>query len=298
MKWYWIAVALMGVVIIILCVLLLLRRKRITELRAALDAYLKTGKPLPYSLREGDIALLQNELSDLVARLELEKQKAKDVDRKNAAFAADVSHQLKTPLAGLRLYCELDAANGNPNAEKELRLIEKTERLVAELLKLQKIRADSFDFTFEDAALQTLTEETFAAFRPLYPQKRFELTGTAILRCDRAWLNEALSNIVKNACEHTPEDGRIKARILDSDESVILTLEDNGGGVPPTDLPHLFERFYKAKNASPDSTGLGLAITKEIVSKHHGTVTAENAGEGLRLTLCFPKIDANRKIGT
>ena len=298
MKWYWIAIVLMGVVIIVLCVLLLLRRKRIAELRVALDAYLKNGTPFPYSLREGDLALLQNELADLIARLELEKQKAKDVDRKNAAFAADVSHQLKTPLAGLRLYCELDAADGNPNAEKELRLIEKTERLVAELLKLQKIRADNFDFTFEDAALETLTEETFAAFRPLYPQKRFELTGTAVLRCDRAWLNEALSNIVKNACEHTPEDGRVRARILDSDESVILTLEDNGGGVPASELPHLFERFYKAKNASPDSTGLGLAITKEIVSKHHGTVTAENAGEGLLLTLCFPKIDTNRKIGT
>ena len=298
MKWYWIAVALMGVVIIVLCVLLLLRRKRFAELRVALDAYLKNGTPFPYSLREGDLALLQNEFADLIARLELEKQKAKDVDRKNAAFAADVSHQLKTPLAGLRLYCELDAADGNPNAEKELRLIEKTERLVAELLKLQKIRADSFDFTFEDTALETLTEKTFAAFRPLYPQKRFELTGTAVLRCDRAWLNEALSNIVKNACEHTPKDGRIQAVIQDSDESVTLTLEDNGGGVPASELPHLFERFYKAKNASPDSTGLGLAITKEIVSKHHGTVTAENAGEGLWLTLCFPKIDANRKIGT
>ena len=296
MKWYLFVIVGMGVVNLILCALLLLRKKRINELRAGLDAYLKTGKPLPYSLCEGDLALLQNELSDLVSRLELEKQRAKDVDRKNAAFAADVSHQLKTPLAGLRLYCELDAQSGNPNAEKELRLIEKTERLVAELLKLQRIRADSFDFTFEGAALHTLTEETFAAFRPLYPQKRFELTGTAVLRCDRAWLNEALSNIVKNACEHTPEDGRIQAVIQDSGESVILTLEDNGGGVPAADLPHLFERFYKAQNASPDSTGLGLAITKEIVSKHHGTITAENAGEGLRLTLCFPKIDANRKI--
>ena len=286
----------MGVVILILCALLLLRKKRVNELRAALDAYLKTGKPLPYSLREGDLALLQNELSDLVSRLELEKQRAKDADRKNAEFAADVSHQLKTPLSGLRLYCELDAQNGKSNAEKELRLIEKTERLVAELLKLQEIRADSFDFVFEDAALDILMEETFAAFRPLYPQKHFEATGSAVLRCDRAWLNEAVSNIVKNACEHTPEDGRIQVRIVDGDESVTLTLEDDGGGVPAAELPRLFERFYKAKNASPDSTGLGLAITKEIVSKHHGTVTAENAEEGLRLTLCFPKIDANRKI--
>ncbi len=296
MKWYWIAVTLMGFVIIVLCVLLLLRRKRIAELRAALGTYLKNDTPLPYSLREGDLALLQNELADLIARLELEKQKAKDIDRKNAAFAADVSHQLKTPLAGLRLYCELDAQNGSANAEKELRLIEKTERLVVELLKLQKIRADSFDFTFEDAALDILIEETFAAFRSLYPQKRFSVTGSAVLRCDRAWLNEAVSNIVKNACEHTPEDGQIRAAIENGDESVTLTLEDNGGGVPEAELPHLFERFYKAKNASPDSTGLGLAITKEIVSKHHGTITAENAGEGLRLTLCFPKIDANVKI--
>ena len=213
MKWYLFVILGMGVVILILCALLLLRKKRINELRAALDAYLKNGKPLPYSLREGDLALLQNELSELVSRLELEKQRAKDVDRKNAQFAADVSHQLKTPLAGLRLYCELDAQSGNPNAEKELRLIEKTERLVSELLKLQKIRADSFDFIFEDAALELLTEETFAAFRPLYPQKRFELSGAAVLRCDRAWLGEAVSNIVKNACEHTPEDGRIQASI-------------------------------------------------------------------------------------
>ncbi|MBQ6021240.1 MAG: HAMP domain-containing histidine kinase [Clostridia bacterium] len=296
MKYYLFVILGMGVVILLLAALLFLRKKRIAKLRTALDVYLKTGKPLPYSLREGDLALLQNELSDLISRLELEKQRAKDADRKNAEFAADVSHQLKTPLAGLRLYCELDAQDGNPNTEKELRLIEKTERLVAELLKLQKIRADSFDFVFEDAALELLTEEAFAAFRPLYPQKRFELTGSAVLRCDRAWLGEAFSNILKNACEHTPEDGRIRCSIQDGDESVTLTLEDNGGGVPTSELPHLFERFYKAKNASPDSTGLGLAITKEIVSKHHGTVTAENAEKGLRLTLCFPKIDANQKI--
>ena len=296
MMWYGIALVLAGLVIAGLCAALLRRKRRTASLRTALEAYLKTGAPLPYSLREGDLALLQNEISQLIARLELEKQKARDADRKNAAFAADVSHQLKTPLAGLRLYCELDAEQGSANAEKELRLIEKTERLVAELLKLQKIRADSFDFAFAEADLRTLTEEVFAAFRPLYPQKRFEATGAAALRCDRAWLNEALSNIVKNACEHTPADGRIQVTIQDGDESVVIQVDDNGGGVPSAELPHLFERFYKAPNASPDSTGLGLAITKEIVAKHHGTVTAENAGEGLRLTLCFPKIDANQKI--
>ena len=296
MRWFLIAAVATAIVIAGLCIALLRQKRRTASLRAALDAYLKNGTPLPYSLREGDPALLQNEIADLIARLELEKQKSGDVERKNAAFAADVSHQLKTPLAGLRLYCELDAGQGSANAEKELRLIEKTERLVAELLKLQKIRADSFDFAFADADLRALTEEVFAAFRPLYPQKRFEATGAAVLRCDRAWLGEALSNIVKNACEHTSADGAVRATIENGDDSVILTLEDNGGGVPAAELPHLFERFYKATNASPDSTGLGLAITKEIVSRHHGTVTAENGEAGLRLTLCFPKIDANQKI--
>ena len=296
MNGYLIAAVVFAAAAAALCAALILRKKRLAALRTALDAYLRDGTPLPFSLREGDAAQLQNEICELAARLEREKQKTKEVERKNAEFAADVSHQLKTPLAGLRLYCELEAENGSETAMKELRLIEKTERLTAELLKLQKIRADSFDFSFEGTPLAALIREKIASFQPLWPEKRFTVDGSASLRCDRAWLGEAISNIIKNACEHTDAAGSVAARLEETEETVTLTIEDDGGGVPAEELPHLFERFYKAKNASPDSTGLGLAITREIVSKHHGTVAAENTEKGLRLTLCFPKIDANIKI--
>ena len=194
----------------------LCNNRRLKQLSENMEDYLVgIGGNLPLSLKEDTIAQVENAAMEMQNRIDVAEERFRQEAKRTSNLTADISHQLKTPLASLRLYCEMDAQNGNANAEKELRLIEKTEHLVAELLKLQKIRADSFDFTFEDAALHTLTEETFAAFRPLYPQKRFELSGTAVLRCDRAWLEEAFSNIVKNACEHTPKDGRIPVPVAD-----------------------------------------------------------------------------------
>ena len=75
-----------------------------------------------------------------------------------------------------------------------------------------------------------------------------------------------------------------------------VVIEDNGGGVPEAELSKLFERFHRSVNASPDSAGIGLAITKAIVEKHHGTIIAENSNKGLRVSMCFPIIDANLKL--
>ena len=75
-----------------------------------------------------------------------------------------------------------------------------------------------------------------------------------------------------------------------------MIIEDNGGGVAEDELSMLFRRFHRSQNASPDSAGIGLAITKAIVEKHHGTITAENSEKGLRVSMCFPIIDANLKL--
>ena len=128
-------------------------------------------------------------------------------------------------------------------------------------------------------------------FRPLFPNKKYTVSGESRFRLDKAWLSEALGNVVKNASEHTAENGKIAITIENSEQSTTVSIKDNGGGVPEEELSKLFQRFHRTENANPNSAGIGLAITKAIVEKHHGTITAENTGEGLNVIMCFPHID-------
>ncbi|MDD2504195.1 MAG: ATP-binding protein [Clostridia bacterium] len=111
--------------------------------------------------------------------------------------------------------------------------------------------------------------------------KSFNISGNAFLRCDSDWLGEAFLNVLKNSCEHTQDDGKILVFIESSEASVTVTIEDNGGGIPKEQLRGLFHRFSRSyRAASKGGAGIGLAITKTIVEKHHGTIYAENTAEG------------------
>ena len=128
-------------------------------------------------------------------------------------------------------------------------------------------------------------------FKPLFKEKNFELNGTSKIRCDREWIYEALSNIIKNACEHTDDKGNIKITITDSERSATIEIEDDGGGMAEEEIPNLFTRFYKAENSAKSNTGIGLAISKAIIERHHALITAQNKNDGLCITICLPKID-------
>ncbi|MBQ4267196.1 MAG: HAMP domain-containing histidine kinase, partial [Clostridia bacterium] len=217
--------------------------------------------------------------------------------KNNTEFISDISHQLKTPLAGLRLYCEMEH-NSTPSnhTEKELVLISKMEKLIYNVLKLEKIRSDTYVMNFEETELSDLLLDLKAEFATLFPNKTITVKGGGSLRTDKSWLREALGNVIKNACEHTKADGKVDIIIEEAEKSVSVIIEDNGGGVHENELPMLFRRFHRTENASPDSAGIGLSITKAIVEKHHGTITAENSEKGLRVVMCFPIIDANLKL--
>lgn len=292
-----VALIVMTVLCAVLIALHIINKNKTCALTQSIDKFIKDGTMTELSTSDGDFAHLQSNVCELESRLIQEREYTKLEAKNNTEFISDISHQLKTPLAGLRLYCEMEH-NTTPSShtEKELALISKMEKLIYNVLKLEKIRSDTYVMNFEETELSDLLLDLKAEFSALFPTKTITIKGSVSLRTDKAWLREALGNVIKNACEHTKADGKVDITIEQAEKSVSVIIEDNGGGVPEKELPMLFRRFHRTENASPDSAGIGLSITKAIVEKHHGTITAENSEKGLRVSMCFPIIDANLKL--
>ena len=289
--------AVLAVCVIVLSCVFAKRKKRIRTITRSIDQYLETGAVTDFSTRDDLLAQLQNAVFDLESRLEREKQNTRERSRQNTEFISDVSHQLKTPLAGLRLYCEMEhAANPSDHTQKELALVGKMEDLIARLLRLEKIRTDAYAMHFQTYDAADLIDPLIAPFRHLFPKKQYSVTARGKVRCDQEWLGEAVGNLIKNASEHTAPDGCVAVSVQEKNGAAQIAVQDNGGGVPKQDLPLLFTRFHKAQNALPSSAGIGLAITKAVVEKHHGTVSAENKNGGLCVVICLPHIDGSVAI--
>ncbi len=269
-------------------------KRRCERLSQQIQAFLLGGRLPAYSVKDDTFSLLENAVIDLENKLLLERQNTEARGRENADFVADISHQLKTPLAALKLYSELDAGRyPASHAEKQLVLLERMETLIHSLLRLENLRANAYTMQFAPCELCDIVSDVWNELRVLYPHKRCNISGRAVLRCDAAWMREALMNILKNSCEHTPEDGWLSVQIEQTAASVSVTVRDNGGGVPEEELPLLFRRFFHSSHSqNKNSAGIGLAFTREIITKHHGTVCAQNGAEGLCVHICLPVIDA------
>ncbi|MCM1467517.1 MAG: HAMP domain-containing histidine kinase, partial [Alistipes sp.] len=215
-----------------------------------------------------------------------------------AESLADISHQIRTPLTSIDLLasmlCEENVSEKRrQELSRELReLLFRIEWLVTSLLKISKLDAGCVSLKKESVPLGELIEKATESLLVPMELRGQELTvnvqGT--FSGDVLWTCEALSNIVKNCMEHTQDGGRIK---ITASENVLYTeivISDNGSGIAPEDLPHIFERFYKGKNSGDKSFGIGLFLARSIITAQNGTVRAENkANGGARFTLRFYK---------
>lgn len=284
-----------GLILALICLVLLLyifrMHHRIRKLARQVDGFnAGTAEMLDVALEEDRLAQLQNGIADLQMALVRAKQLNTEECNRTSQLTADISHQLKTPLTTLRLYTELDNA---PHAEASLEQIQRMENLIQSLLRLERLCADGYAFHFATAAAETIIQEQWQTLQLIWPDKKLILEGSAQIRCDENWLGEAFLNLLKNACEHTPDSGVIRVYLERTEAAYFCLIEDNGGGVPSEELPKLFQRFYRAQNQSKNGAGIGLAIVKEIIQRNHGNITAENGQYGLKMTISMPMLDHN-----
>ena len=266
--------------------------RRLKTLSEQMEDYLTGhGGTIPLSLKEDTVAQVENAAAEMQNRIQVTEERFRLEAQRTSDLTADISHQLKTPLASLRLFCEMDAS---AHFEQQLSQIERMETLISSLLRLEKLCADGYEMVFDSCDLRNLIEQEWQQLQPLWPDRILTLEGEAKIRCDAKWMGEAFRNLLKNACEHTAEGGRILIRLEQTDRTVHCTLEDDGGGAAQKDLPHLFDRFYRAENQPVSGAGLGLAIVKEIIYRHHGYITAENGAKGLKFTVSLPVLDPGR----
>ena len=118
---------------------------------------------------------------------------------------------------------------------------------------------------------------------------KINIINDSIIRCDFKWQIEAITNILKNCVEHSKEDGKIEITISDNKIYSLMEIKDNGVGIDKEDINHIFQRFYKGKNSSNDSIGIGLSLAKTIIDKSNGSINVESGKSGTKFVIKYFK---------
>lgn len=237
---------------------------------------------------EGDFSILVNQISKMIRKIVESEDKLKADKKLLADSIADISHQIRTPLTSINLLTSFIA---NPETDEETRAeyiaklrvqLKRIDWLVNALLKISKLEAGTADMQKVKTPLKELVSRAAAPLLVPMELKGIEFVGkiSGSAEIDLPWTAEALGNILKNCMEHTPSGGRISVFAEENAIYSEITVRDSGCGINKEDLPHIFERFYRGKNSSETSVGIGLAMSRMIISNQSGTITASNNPTG------------------
>lgn len=250
---------------------------------------------------EGQLSILTNELYKIMVTLKTAAAN-NQAGRKNLETAlADISHQLRTPLTSLQIM--IDNIYHEPDMPENVRQdflqsisrqLEQMSTLVTTLLNLAKFDNKTIKLNDDETTVQDLFDRVLQKLAVLADLSNItiEFSGDlqAKIRLDAHWQAEALSNIVKNCLEHSPENSKIILSAENCPLFLKIVIQDFGEGIARQDLRHIFERFYKAKNSTKTSVGIGLSFAKTIIEADNGQVTVKSEeGQGTIFTIKYFK---------
>lgn len=239
------------------------------------------------SISEDELSILKNEIYKTTIMLK-EAAENSSKDKLNLKKSLeDISHQLKTPLTSILVM--LDNIIEDSNMEEKIRndFIVDIKRnvlninfLVQSLLKLSKFDANTVHFVKQEKDLKTIVEESIKNVSTLCDLRniniKLNIKENSKIICDDKWQIEALTNIIKNAIEHSKNNSNIIINIENNNVYSMIEVVDFGEGIAKKDIKHIFERFYKCKNTKTDSIGIGLALAKTIIEEDKGTISVES----------------------
>jgi signal transduction histidine kinase len=247
-----------------------------------------------------EFAALSRELADTSAKLAKSRARERALEQSRRQLVAWVSHDLRTPLAGLRAMAEAledGLAADPPRYHKQMRAeAERLATMVDDLFELSRIHSGTLQLSTDEIALDDLVSDVLASTEALAGQRGVRLdgeaTGQLAVRADPRELSRALTNLLANAIRHTPPGGRVHVEARQEHGDALLSVTDACGGIPEADLPHVFELAWRgtdARSPAPDSgAGLGLAIVRGVVEAHRGSVHVVNTGGGCRFEIRLP----------
>ncbi len=256
--------------------------------------------------REGNLGILESEIYKLVIQLSERSDLADREQRYLADMLSNISHQIKTPLTAITIMTDL-LKEPEVTPERRMQFAGKIDSqagritwLIQTLLTLSRLEARVLTLKRERISPLELVERARQPLEILAELKGVELVTDGKkedtledadqpdLVCDIHWTGEALSNIIKNCIEHTPGGGRVELAVSQNNFSTNIRISDNGEGISSRDLPHIFERFYKAEGSGRDSAGIGLALARQIVMMQNGIIDVESCeGRGTVFTVKF-----------
>ncbi len=252
---------------------------------------------------EGQLAMLGFQFNLMSKRLQLTLDDLNEEKEKLKVLISDISHQLKNPLASVRMFNELllDGEDEDKEIRKEFlerssEQIDRMEWLIQNLLQISRLESGVIKMQFADIGLEETLQQVIESVSKKAEEKKQKINlqiskSSIIYPQDQRWLGEAFKNIIFNAIQYTDVGGWVEIRLLEMESTIKLEIEDNGVGIKKDDLPHIFDRFYRGQNIERQhkGTGIGLALSKLIIEEHAGLIDVESRlNKGTLFTITFP----------